>query len=80
MIGKCIGVFSFTWLMVRTRLAHLPQHANWQHIFGVSIKGISHLIINSEQYNIEESLLVSLEKSVEELDDVIKSVAERTAV
>ncbi|BAV06733.1 hypothetical protein SAMN05421788_11662 [Filimonas lacunae] len=46
----------------------------------LNIKGISHLIINTQEYNIEEALLLSLEKSVEELDGVIKSVVERTAV
>jgi len=36
-IGKCIGVFSFTWLMVRFRLASRPAGSNWKHIFGVSL-------------------------------------------
>lgn len=34
--GKFIGVFSFTWLMVRMKLAPLPLGSNWMHIAGVS--------------------------------------------
>ena len=36
-IGKCIGVFAFTWLMVRFKFAQLPLQANWRHILGVSL-------------------------------------------
>jgi NhaA family Na+:H+ antiporter len=36
-IGKCIGVFGFTWLMVRFKLATLPLQANWRHILGISL-------------------------------------------
>ena len=36
-IGKCIGVFGFTWLLVKTKLAGLPQNAGWGHILGVSL-------------------------------------------
>lgn len=35
--GKFIGVFFFTWVMVRLRLAALPQGANWKHITGVAL-------------------------------------------
>ncbi|PWV51691.1 Na+/H+ antiporter NhaA [Chitinophaga sp. S165] len=35
--GKFIGVFSFTWLMVRMKLASLPHRATWKHISGVAI-------------------------------------------
>lgn len=46
----------------------------------LNIKAISDLIINTPHHNIEEELLVSLEKSVDELDGVIRSVVEHTAV
>jgi hypothetical protein len=46
----------------------------------LNIKGISHLIINSHNHNIEPILLVNLEKSVEELDGIIKSVVEHTSL
>jgi NhaA family Na+:H+ antiporter len=35
--GKFIGVFSFTWLMVKMKLASLPGNAKWMHICGVAI-------------------------------------------
>lgn len=35
--GKLIGVFSFTWLMVKSRISRLPAHASWKHIFGVAL-------------------------------------------
>ncbi|ACU62099.1 Na+/H+ antiporter NhaA [Chitinophaga pinensis] len=35
--GKFIGVFSFTWLMVKLKIADLPQYATWRHILGVSV-------------------------------------------
>lgn len=36
-LGKFIGVFSFTWLMIRLKVAELPEKANWGHILGVAI-------------------------------------------
>lgn len=36
-LGKLVGVFSFTWLMVRFKVAELPEKANWTHILGVSV-------------------------------------------
>lgn len=36
-IGKCIGVFVFTWLMVRFKFAKLPPLATWRHVLGVSL-------------------------------------------
>ena len=36
-VGKLCGVFGFTWLMVKTGLAELPQQVNWRHIFGISM-------------------------------------------
>ncbi len=36
-LGKQLGVFSFSWLAVKTGLAKLPSGANWQHMYGLSI-------------------------------------------
>lgn len=38
-LGKTLGIFGFTWLAVRLRLAQLPQSIRWQHIFGASMLG-----------------------------------------
>ena len=36
LIGKLTGVFGFTWLLVKSGAARLPEGANWLHIFGVA--------------------------------------------
>ncbi|TSJ41309.1 Na+/H+ antiporter NhaA [Fluviicola chungangensis] len=36
-VGKFIGVFSFTWLSVRFKIGVLPERSNWMHILGVSV-------------------------------------------
>lgn len=38
-IGKPIGIFSFTWLAVKLKLASLSEGINWKTIFGVSCLG-----------------------------------------
>jgi NhaA family Na+:H+ antiporter len=35
-LGKQIGVFGTTWLIVKTGLASLPSGANWLHIYGIA--------------------------------------------
>ncbi|MEM7349573.1 MAG: Na+/H+ antiporter NhaA [Acidobacteriota bacterium] len=35
-IGKPLGVFGFSWLVVRTGLARLPQGVSWLQVYGVS--------------------------------------------
>ena len=35
-LGKQVGVFGVTWLMVRLGLARLPNGASWVHIYGVA--------------------------------------------
>ena len=35
-LGKQLGVFGITWLVVKSGLAALPHGANWLHIYGVS--------------------------------------------
>jgi len=36
-LGKQIGVFGFTWLAVKTRLARLPTSVGWAEIYGVAV-------------------------------------------
>jgi NhaA family Na+:H+ antiporter len=36
-IGKQIGVFSFTWALIRLELARLPAGADWRSLYGVSV-------------------------------------------
>lgn len=38
-LGKTLGIFGFTWLAVKLKLAQLPQGIRWQHIFGAGILG-----------------------------------------
>ncbi|MDO6481492.1 Na+/H+ antiporter NhaA [Shimia thalassica] len=35
-LGKQIGVFGLTWVMVKVGAARLPHGANWMHIYGVA--------------------------------------------
>ncbi|MFD0793435.1 Na+/H+ antiporter NhaA [Mucilaginibacter litoreus] len=35
-IGKFTGVLLFTWLLVKSKLAELPERATWRHIIGIS--------------------------------------------
>lgn len=37
LIGKPLGVFIFTWLAIRLRLARLPIGVRWWHLFGVAV-------------------------------------------
>ncbi len=36
LIGKQVGVFGFTFLMVKSGLARMPHDANWLHIYGLA--------------------------------------------
>lgn len=36
-VGKCVGVFGFAWMLIRTRLAVLPSGANWWQMWGVAV-------------------------------------------
>lgn len=38
-LGKFFGIFSFTWLAVKLRLAPMPYKANWKMISAVSVLG-----------------------------------------
>ncbi|WP_330926634.1 Na+/H+ antiporter NhaA [Candidatus Sororendozoicomonas aggregata] len=35
-VGKQLGIFSFSWIAVKTGLAKLPAGANWLHLYGLS--------------------------------------------
>ncbi|RVT98423.1 Na+/H+ antiporter NhaA [Mucilaginibacter limnophilus] len=35
-IGKFTGVLLFTWLLVKSKFAELPERATWRHIVGIS--------------------------------------------
>lgn len=37
LLGKAIGVFVASWLVVRLGFAHLPEGADWRAIFGVAV-------------------------------------------
>jgi len=37
--GKMAGIFGTCWLCVKSRLARLPERANWKHIAGVGMLG-----------------------------------------
>ena len=36
-LGKQLGVFGFSWLAIKLRLAALPDGSNWMQLYGVSI-------------------------------------------
>ena len=39
LLGKFIGIFSFTWLTIKCRIAPMPHGMNWKNIAGVSLLG-----------------------------------------
>lgn len=38
-IGKFLGIFSFTWLAIKSKLVSMPFGMNWRNIAGVSLLG-----------------------------------------
>lgn len=36
-LGKQIGVFGFSWLAIKLKLAKLPQESTWMRLYGVSV-------------------------------------------
>ncbi len=36
-IGKQLGVFGFSWVAIKLKLAHLPEGSNWKQLYGVSV-------------------------------------------
>lgn len=39
LIGKIIGVFVFSYITIKFKIAELPRNINWSHIFGAGILG-----------------------------------------
>lgn len=39
LVGKQVGIFGFSWLMVRSGLAELPRGVTWLQLYGVAILG-----------------------------------------
>ncbi|MBX9914573.1 MAG: Na+/H+ antiporter NhaA [Pseudomonadaceae bacterium] len=37
LLGKALGVFGFTWLVIKVGLAKLPEGANWGQVLGLSV-------------------------------------------
>lgn len=37
--GKLIGIFSFSWLAIKSKLLNMPEHMNTKSLFGVSMLG-----------------------------------------
>ncbi len=57
--GKLIGIFSFTWLSVKSKLLNMPEHMNNKSLFGVAMLGgigftVSLFIANLSYANIPE--------------------------
>jgi NhaA family Na+:H+ antiporter len=38
-IGKPLGIFSFTWIVIKSKLIKMPEFLNYKMIFGVSLLG-----------------------------------------
>lgn len=38
-IGKFIGIFTFSWLCIKTKLADMPEGTNWRQLAAVSVLG-----------------------------------------
>ena len=38
-IGKTIGIFVFSWIAIKLKLALMPENIKWIHIFGVALLG-----------------------------------------
>ncbi len=36
-VGKQLGVFGFSWLAIKLKIASLPQNSNWLQLYGVSV-------------------------------------------
>lgn len=38
-IGKCAGIFIFSWITVKLRLAPMPEHSNWKMMGSIAMLG-----------------------------------------
>lgn len=39
LLGKFVGIYSFTWLAIRSGLSFMPQGMNWKNVAGVALLG-----------------------------------------
>jgi len=39
LIGKAVGIFVFSWIAIKLKLALMPENIKWIHIFGVALLG-----------------------------------------
>jgi len=39
LIGKAVGIFVFSWIAIKLKLALMPENIKWIHIFGVAVLG-----------------------------------------
>lgn len=38
-VGKCVGIFIFSWLTIKLKLAPMPEHSNWKMLASVAMLG-----------------------------------------
>ena len=38
-VGKCAGIFIFSWITVKLRLAPMPEHSNWRMMASIAMLG-----------------------------------------
>lgn len=38
-VGKCLGIFLFSWLTVKLKLAPMPDHSNWKMMVSIAMLG-----------------------------------------
>ena len=39
MVGKVVGIFSFSWLAIKMNIAPMPQYSNWKMLMSVALLG-----------------------------------------
>ena len=39
MVGKVVGIFSFSWLVIKMNIAPMPQYSNWKMLMSVALLG-----------------------------------------
>lgn len=76
-LGKPLGIFLFSWLAHKMKIASLPENVNWRHIIGIGLLGgigfTMALFITSLAY--KESVLINSAKISILLASVIAGLA-----
>ena len=36
-LGKQLGIFLFSWALIKLKIAYMPEHANWAQLYAVAI-------------------------------------------